>query len=257
MRRNLIVLDLLLVALCGLGWWRFTEVRQARLAEQANFLKHQETAVPAPVVLMPQALAPVTASPYVEVAQKLLLSADRNPSVILDVVPPKVMPAMPRAYGSMDFGDGPRVVLAAAHGSPQRSYAVGETIGEFKLLAITQAGLVFEWDHKKVAARYEELRDLVAPEPPRSASAARPAPAAAPQGPRPGNGAPGQPPKPAEVQTIASDASAQGRPGAGSGFARPCQRGDNSPSGTVADGYRKVIQDVGGFGKNCFWEKVQ
>jgi hypothetical protein len=254
LRRNLLALDLLLLALCGLGGWRFTEFRRERLADQASYLKRREVAVPAPVVLMPQPLAPVAAGPYVEVAQKLLLSADRNPSVILDVVPPKVMPALPRAYGAMDLGDGPRVVLAAAHGSPQRSYAVGETIGEFKLLAITQAGVVFEWDGKQVAARYGELRDLTVPEPARTAAApaARPAPGQGPQAAPP----PGAPPAPAGVQTIVSSTNAQGKPGPGNGWARPCQRGDTSPDGTVADGYRKVIQDIG-FGKNCYWEKVQ
>ena len=256
MRRNLLALDLLLLALCGLSLWRFTGFRHERLAEHANFLKHTEVAVPAPVVLMPPPLAPVAAGPYLEVAQQLLLSGDRNPSVILDVVPPKVMPALPRAYGAMDLGEGPRVVLAAAHNGQQRSYAVGETLGEFKLLAITQAGVVFEWDGKQVAARYDELRDLTAP-PVQAAASARPASATSAQGAPPPAGQPaGAPSKPAGVQTIASSSSTQGKPGAGSGFARSCQAGDTSPEGTVAEGYRKVIQDLG-VGKNCYWEKVQ
>ena len=251
MRRNLLALDLLLLALCGLGVWRFNAFRNERLAEQATFLKRGEVAVPAPVVLMPPPLAPVAAGPYLEVAQQLLLSADRNPAVILDVVPPKVMPAFPRAYGAMDLGEGPRVVLAAAHGSPQRSYAVGETLGEFKLLAITQAGVVFEWDGKQVAARYEEMRDQAAV-PVQAAARPAAAAAAAPPAAQPA----GTPPKAAGVQTITSNAGAQGKPGAGSGFARNCQAGDTSPDGTVADGYRKVVQDLG-IGKNCYWEKVQ
>lgn len=254
MRRNLLALDLLLLALCGLGGWRFKEFQRERLAEQAKFLQRREVAVATPVVLMPQPLAAVAAGPYLEVAQKLLLSADRNPTVILDVVPPKVMPALPRAYGAMDLGEGPRVVLAAAHGSPQRSYAVGETLGEFKLLAITQAGVVFEWDGKQVGARYDELRDVTAPEPARTAAAAavRPAAAAGSQAVSPA----GAPAATAGVQTIVSSTSAQGKPGSGKGWARACQPGDTSPDGTVAEGYRKVIQDIG-FGKNCYWEKVQ
>lgn len=252
MRRNLLALDILLLALCGLGVWRFTESRRERLAEQESFLKRREVAVPAPVVLMPPKLAPTMAGPYVDVAQKLLLSADRNPTVVLDVVPPKVMPALPRAYGAMDLGEGPRVVLAAAHGSPQRSYAPGETIGDFKLLAITQAGVVFEWDGKEVAAPYDQLRDLTAPEPARAATPTRAAAAPGAQASAPA----GAVPKPAGVQTVTSNSNAQGKPGVGSGFARSCQAGDNSPAGTVADGYRKVIQDLGVF-KNCYWEKMQ
>lgn len=254
MRRNLLALDALLLALCVLGVWRFTEFRRERLAEQASFLKRREIAVPAPVVLMPPRLAPITAGSYVEVAQKVLLSADRNPSVILDVAPPKVMPALPRAYGAMDLGEGPRVVLAVAHGSPQRSYAAGETIGEFKLLAITQAGVVFEWDGKQVAARYEQMRDVAADQPVRTATASTPAAVSAHAA--PAQGAQAAPAAGAAgVQTIASNSNAQGKPGAGSGFARSCQAGDTSPAGTVADGYRKVVQDLGMF-KNCYWEKV-
>jgi hypothetical protein len=255
LRRNLLALDMLLLALCALGVWRFTGFRREHLAEQAKFLKSTDVAVPAPVVLMPPPLTPVAAGPYLEVAQQLLLSADRNPSVILDVVPPKVMPALPRAYGAMDLGEGPRVVLAAAHNSQQRSYAVGETLGEFKLLAITQAGVVFEWDGKPVAARYDELRDATAP-PAQAAAPAHSASAPAVQGAPAAGQQAGTPPKPVGVQTIASSPNTQGKPGAGSGFARSCQAGDTSPEGTVAEGYRKVIQDLG-MGKNCYWEKVQ
>jgi hypothetical protein len=250
LRRNLLLLDLLLVALCGLAGWRFAVHRQERAAEQKVFLERREVAVPAPVILMPQAVAPVTAGPYLEVAQKLLLSGDRNPSVILDVVPPKVMPALPRAYGAMDLGEGPKVVLAA-HGSPQRSYSVGETIGEFKLLAITQAGVVFEWDGKKVAASYAQLRDDT-PTPSQQAAAAQSAQPLPPAG-----AAPAPPPKPGtSLQTVGADSSAQGRPGAGAGPSRPCLPGDKAAPGTVSDGYRKMTVDMP-MGQGCFWRKVE
>ncbi len=247
MRRNLFALDLLLLALCGLGVWRFTEYRRERLAEQASFLKRREVAVPAPVVLMPPKLAPVTAAPYVEVAQKLLLSADRNPSVILDVVPPKVMPALPRAYGAFDLGEGPRVVLAPKSGGPQRPYAQGDTIAEFKVVTITQAGVVFEWDGKPVAARYDEMKDTAVRE--QAAAAAQPKtpsiqPAAAPA-----------PASSGGVQTVVSNANMQGKPAAGAGAFRACQPGDNAPAGTVADGYKKVSVQTP-MGASCHWEKV-
>lgn len=250
MRRNLVLLDLLLVALCGLAGWRFAVHRHERSAEQKTFLEHREVAAPAPVVLMPQAVGAATAGAYLEVAQKLLLSGDRNPSVILDIVPPKVMPALPRAYGAMDLGEGPKVVLAA-HGNPQRSYSVGETIGEFKLVAITQAGVVFEWDGKKVAASYAQLRDDT---PPPSQQAAAPRSA---QPPPPAGAAPAPPPKPGgSLQTVGADSNTQGRPGAGTGASRPCQPGDKSAPGTVSDGYRKVAVDTP-MGQGCFWRKVE
>jgi hypothetical protein len=249
--RNLILLDLLLLALCGLGMWRFSELKRERLAEQEKFLNRREVAAPAPAVLMPPAVTPVAAGLYLEVAQKLLLSGDRNPSVILDVVPPKVMPALPRAYGAMDFGGGPRVVLAAKPGGDQRSYAIGETIGEFKLLAVTQAGVVFEWEGKEVPATYAELRDTVAPVS-QQAAASRPAQQAPPHG---AASAPPQPPKQSSLQTVGADSNAQGRPGAGSGPTRPCAPGDKAAPGTVSDGYRKMVIDTP-MGQGCFWRKV-
>jgi hypothetical protein len=249
--RNLLLLNLLLLALCGLGVWRISGLRRERLAEQEKFLNRREVAVPAPVILTPPAVAPVAAGPYLEVAQQLLLSGDRNPSVILDVVPPKVMPALPRAYGAMDLGEGPRVVLAA-HGNPQRSYAVGGTIGEFKLLAITQAGVVFEWDGKKVAASYAELRDD-SPPPAQEAAASHP------EQPAPSQGTAPPPPQPAKsdsLQTIRSDSATQGRPGPGTGSSRPCLPGDKSAAGTVSEGYRKSTVDTP-MGQGCFWRKVE
>ena len=250
MRRNLLLLNLLLAALCGLAVWRLAVHRQERLAEQKTFLQRREVAVPTPMILIPQAVAPATAGPYLEVAQKLLLSGDRNPSVILDVVPPKVMPAFPRAYGAMDLGEGPKVVLAA-RGNPQRSYSVGETIGEFRLLAITQAGVVFEWDGKEVAASYAQLRDDT---PPPSQQAAAPQSA---QAPPPVGAAPAPLPKPgSSLQTVGADSNAQGRPGAGTGPTRPCLPGDKAAPGTVSDGYRKMTVDMP-MGQGCFWRKVE
>lgn len=251
MRRNLLALDVLLLALCGLGCWRFSEFRRERLAEQASYLKRQETAVPTPVVLMPQPLAPVAAGPYVEVAQKLLLSVDRNPSVILDVVPPKVMPALPRAYGAFDLGEGPRVVLAAKTGDQQRPYAQGETIGEFKVVTITQAGVVFDWDGKPVAASFDEMKDTAVREQTRAVAAPPKAPPA-----RSAGASPAAPANSGGMQSVASSADMQGRPGAGSGAFRACQPGDKAAAGTVTDGYRKVSLQTP-MGASCHWEKVE
>jgi hypothetical protein len=252
LRRNLLLLDLLLAALCALAGWRWWDYRKERVAEQMRFLQ-KRTAPAAVNALPPQAAPPAAvAGNYIVVAQQLLLAADRSPAVIIDVVPPKQMPPLPRAYGALDFGGGPRVVLAAQAGGPQRSYAIGETIGDFKVLAITRAGVVFEWDGKSVAARYDELRDAAA-QAQQAAAASAPPPGA----PRPGLGpgpAPAAPAPSGGVQSVASSA-AQGRPGPGSGEVRPCVKGDNSPSGTIAEGYKKMIVNWG-MGKTCQWEKI-
>ena len=256
MRRNLLLLDLLLVALCGLAGWRFAVHRNERLAEQKAFLERREPPVSTPAVLIAPPPPPAVASAYVEVAQKLLLSADRNPTVVVEVVAPKVMPALPRAYGLMDLGNGARVFLATAPGAPQHTYVKGDTIGEFKLLEISRTGLVFGWEDKRVAARYDELRDASARSKAETAASAgasrRPPPQATSleaQAPPPN--------RPPEPQRIGSDAGAQGQPGGDPGAAsRPCVPGDNAPAGTINGGYRKVIIRTP-MANSCIWEKVQ
>lgn len=244
------MLDFLLLALCALGVWRFAGLRRERLADQTVFLQRKETAASTPVGLMPRPVQPAAAGAYVDVAQQLLLSADRNPSVIIDVVPPKQMPALPRAYGAMDFGGGPRVFLALKPGDPQRPYAPNDQIGEFKVLAISRSGVVFEWDGKELAASFEQMKDT-------STAQARAAQPSAPrQQPAPAAASPREAPPGGGMQTIAASPGTPGRPAPGSGPSRGCTPGDSAPAGTVAEGYRKMSIDTP-MGKGCYWEKVQ
>ena len=242
MSRNLILLNLLLLALCGLAGWRLSVYRKERVAEQTGFLARQEDPAPAPVVPLPASASRISASTYLAVAQQLLLSADRNPTVIVDVVPPKIMPPLPRAYGAMDFGQGPRVVLAEKAGAPQRSYPIGERIGDFKILAVNRAGVVFEWDGKRVPATFDEMRDTTT------------APSAAP--PPQATITAGATATQTTIKKITASGEYQGKPGPGAGQMRPCMPGDTSPAGSVSDGYRKSLTEIGGFGKTCLWEKV-
>jgi hypothetical protein len=48
----------------------------------------------------------------------------------------------------------------------------------------------------------------------------------------------------------------QGKFGPGAGTFRTCLRGDDSPEGTVTDGFRKVVAPTP-MGQSCHWEKVQ
>lgn len=256
MRRNLVLLDLLLVALCGLAGWRLAVHRQERSAEQKTFLERREPPVSTQAVLIAPLPPPAVASAYVEVAQKLLLSSDRNPTVVVEVVAPKVMPALPRAYGLMDLGNGARVFLATAPGAPQHTYVKGDTIGEFKLLEISRTGLVFGWEDKRVAARYDELKDASARAKAETAASASAATRKAAQ-PATSIQAQAPPNRPPEPQRIGSDEGAQGRPGGDAGGAsRPCQPGDNAPAGTINGGYRKVVIRTP-MANSCSWVKVQ
>jgi cell division septation protein DedD len=254
LRRNLVLLDLLVAALCGLAFWRFSAHRHERLAEQKTFLERRETPLPTPVVLIPPPPPPAVAGSYVELAQKLLLSADRNPTVVIEVVAPRIMPALPRAYGLMDMGNGAHVFLALTPGSPQHSYVKGDTIGEFKLLEISRAGLVFGWEDKQVAARFDELKDAAAT---RTAAEQAAAPnRSARQAVQPAKSLETPPARPAEPQRLASDESAQGQPGGDPNApTRPCMTGDKSPEGTISGGYRKIIVYTP-MGNSCGWSKV-
>jgi mannose-6-phosphate isomerase-like protein (cupin superfamily) len=66
---------------------------------------------------------------------------------------------------------------------------------------------------------------------------------------------PEAPPEAAPTSATVNEKTA--RPGAdvGEGY-RSCLPGDNSPSGTIADGYRKVMS-TSPFGVSCGWEKIQ
>ena len=63
MRRNLIVLNLLLLALCALAAWRFLDYRRERLAEQTRFLHRREAGLPPPVVLVSRRRNPPSLQP--------------------------------------------------------------------------------------------------------------------------------------------------------------------------------------------------
>ena len=122
----------------------------------------------------------------------------------------------------------------------------GDKIGEFKLVTIASAGLIFDWEGKQVAARFEEMRDTAPADQRQQAQSggAPPPPAASASGVT----------SIAAVTSVASG-SAQ-RPGVvvGEGL-KGCQAGDSTPAGTVVDGYRKVVAQTP-FGGSCRWEKV-
>ncbi len=246
MRKNLIALNLLLLALIGLAGWQLRAQYLERLRRQSEFLKAPVPAAPPPAVLLPPPPGQVSAVKYLEVATLLPFSKDRNPAVVIELPPPKPMPPLPRYYGLMNFGT-PRVILAPAPGQTQKSYSVGDTIGEFRLAAIAQSGLVFEWDGKQVPAAYAEIQDRSSNAPPETA-------------PSSASSTPSRPQEAAGVKAVSSVTSVSSaeasRPGAETGTGiKACQPGDSSPAGAVVDGYRKLVTETP-FGKSCRWERI-
>ncbi len=236
------MLNAVLLAGCVLAGWRLQRQREEREQRQAAFLNAKATPPAAPVVALPQPPPQVSAAQYLTVATKLLLSRDRNPNVIMEVAQPKPVPPLPVYFGLMNFGDEPRVVLALPGGA-QKSYAAGDTIGEFVVAAIEPAGLVFRWEDREIRKRYDELRpkqEMPQAQPQQSAGGAAPQP------------------MPQAAPAAAAVSRVQESKGPGEELSprlRRCLPNDSYPPGAVVDGYKKLVNRTP-FGEVCRWEKV-
>lgn len=239
MRRRLIALDLVLLAAVGAMGWRLRQNwRQARHREQM-VLRHTIKPLPPPPVTPLPPVEPLKAAAYSEIAEKMLFSKDRNPTVVIEQAPPKPMPPLPVLYGVMDIGAGPTAILSEKSGAEGRGYRIGEKIGPFAIVGLNAQEIVFEWEGKRVNKKLEELLDR------RSSPGAEAGASPTPRGAAP------PPPSPAVASV------SQTGPGVAiGGNIRACQPGDDSPAGTVQDGFRKVISDSP-FGKVCRWEPVK
>ena len=238
---------LLNVILLGLVALSASALRQGWLQGRTREEKLLKTMVPvaaAPALTPLPAVIPAIASNYLEVAQKMVFSKDRNAIVIIDPPPPpppppppKPMPSLPLAYGIMNFGEGPTAILREKTGAPSKTYRAGEIIGEFKILAMNNQEILFEWEGKQVKRKLEELVDKTARNVPPPTQAAPASAAAAPA-----------------TTTLANVKAGPGTDMGGD--YRACVPGDSSPAGTVQDGMRKVIARTP-FGESCRWEKVK
>jgi hypothetical protein len=194
----------------------------------------------------------VLPSGYVEVAQKDLFDASRNPSVPVDPPPPppppKDPPPLPSYHGMMDFGDpqGP-VALITEVGTPgHEEVHAGEKIGEFKLLAFDRKEMSLEWEGKVLHKRLNEG----------GAERARPnaAPAAGPEPPPPGVIF-GQAPLQQAEQPVQQQRNELGPGVQMTDSVRACQAGDTSAAGTVNGGYIKQVNNSP-MGAQCIWRAI-
>lgn len=248
MNRKILSLNLALLALVGLLLWQLRVRRQQSEAhERAVLLKdgRSQAVLPPP---LPAPVPPVAPSEYIDSVQKMLFAKDRNPNVIVDPPPPPKpapapppMPALPRYYGQMHFG-GDVVVLSPASSGDQKSYAVGEKVGEFTVVAFDRDNITFDWDGKQIVRPLDDLKPKDS-QPQQRAAAAPP-----------------QPSQASSIVSISAQTAAKTPPAVGNdmggGFHACTNPDDGSPSGTVVDGYRKVINQ-GLMGKSCYWEPVK
>ncbi len=235
------LLNVVLAVLIGVVFWRYRQMHaDGEMRAHATFDAQLPAvaAVPLPP-LVPG--APVVAMNYADVAQKMLFSRDRNPTIIYDPQapppPPPPLPALPAFYGLMTgFGE-PGIILAEKPGM-QKTYRAGDQVGVFKLVSFDNASIVFDWDGQKVERHLDQL-------------AARETASASVQ--NAGNSAPAAAPPP--TQNLAPSSPLGPGQDTGGGF-HACQPNDSTPSGTVQGGLRKV-ENATPFGKSCKWEPVR
>ena len=241
MRRRLWILNLLLLALIAAtavalrdDWYK------AREREREVLSRIVPIRPGAPPALEPRP-GNLNAMSYIDVAQRILFSKDRNPTPIppppQPPPPPPKEPAVPLAYGVLMLGE-PMVMLSEKQGSPQKAYRVGDTIGELKIVSIASNFMEFDWNGQKRGYLIEDLRSK-APAPVESAPAPQAAAAAAPV---------------AAVSTLSGNKDLGPGIDVGANI-KACVPGDTTPAGTVVGGYKKV-DGMSPFGRQCRWEKV-
>jgi hypothetical protein len=246
LKPRIIALNVLLVLAIGAIVW------QARVHWDEWQIKRRSNLNVVVKPVAPPALTPVPkpetppAAKYIDVATKDLFSKDRNPVVVPD--PPKVekvvkvMPSLPVVYGVLGLPSGTKAIMAEKAGGVSKPVHQGDTIGEFKIAALDSQNVTFDWDDKQISRKIEDLIDRSNAD---QSAGGQPGPAVQPRAAAPiQNSAP-----PVAAKDLGVEVGAPGQ------SQRACQPGDNSPAGTVVDGYRKTIVPSP-FGSMCRWDAV-
>ncbi len=232
MKRKLIFLNLVLLAGSAFAAWKLREQYLADLARTEK-LRRNTRKPEAAVALAPTPKPdPFTGLPYADVAQKDLFTKDRNPNIVIEAPPPKpvkVMPALPQVGGVMGLPSGMMALMSERPDARLHGVRVGEAIGDFKVVGITPQIISFEWDGKRIDRKVEELLARAPSAPPPASSS--------------GVAVTGSVPLPAPAKPLDIPA--------GAGM-KACAPGDPSPAGTIADGYKKIVEATP-FGNACRW----
>jgi hypothetical protein len=237
------LLDLALLIVAGLLGW---QLRREWVDSHARTLALLHGTLPPSKVLAPAPLDkvdPLSAASYLEIALKNLFSQDRNPNVVVDPPKPepeKPPPPFPVAHGVMLWdGVPPTIVLSEKANGDQRGYHPGDTIGQWKLVALDNSYADFEWNGKEFKKRIDELIDRTPIPAASQPVASKAAPVAA---------------APA-AQSLSS--GAKSGPGIDTGGGQKgCVAGDDAPAGTIVDGMKKIVIPTP-FGNNCHWESAK
>lgn len=246
MNRRIALLSIALLALAGsLGWLLRQKWIEQHTHEQA-VLRQPANPRPLPPPQAVPAVTPAAPSQYLDVAQKTLFSSDRNPNVLVDPPkpppPPPPMPALPVYFGQMNLGE-PVVILTVGK-LDQKSYSVGDKVGDFTLEAFDLDSITFDWDGKTVQRKLSELAPKETEQSKQAQqNVAPPAPAA-----QAVVAVPPPPPPPAnKPPQVGNDMG---------GGAFSCLAGDTSPDGTVSGNFKKKVSP-GLMGASCHWELMK
>ncbi len=241
MRRKLLVLDLVLLATIAAEAWRLREAWTSARAREQTLLHRPVKPLAAAPLPPDKPVEPATASSYAAVAEKMLFSKDRNPTVLVEVAPPpppKPMPPLPLLYGVMNLSDGTTAIMSEKAGARHQGVQPGDKVGDFTLVAVDGKEITLEWDGKPLTKKVEEMIDRSGPPAPADATSVRNTPAVA----------SAAPPPPRPVGEAAPGVDVGNR-------LRACQPGDTSPAGTVSGSFRKVVT-TSPFGESCRWEPL-
>ncbi len=248
MKRQVILLNVVLLALVAwLGWsarnrWVASEQREQDVLSTQAAPAEEVPPPPVPEV------ANVRPADYIDVAQQTLFSPDRDPNIVIvqEAPPPPPPepdpPPFPAYYGQMAFAE--PVILFGVNGA-QKSFKIGQKVGELTINEFDRDNVTFGWNGKELTAKLADLRPKE--DAPVQQAAARSKSAEA---------------KAANTRAKADsrnlEPKAKGEPEIGreAGAGRTCVAGDNSPSGTISQGYKKVI-NVTLMGRECHWERIQ
>jgi hypothetical protein len=238
MRRKLLLVNVLLVALAIAGVWKFRAEHRRALERYKVLSPAPPPAVKKTPVEQPVA-PPVQPGSYLDAAGKFLFSPDRNPTVVVEAPKVKPRPTLPQLFGVMNLGEGPIAIMAASAQGPHKTVHVGDTIGEFKLIAAAGDEITLEWDGQTIHAQVSDV--LVKPS---EVAPAGPAPAAAPASPVVNNsGRPGE---------YVIGPATQGQ----NGTIYQSPQNDTAPDGAVYQNKRKVVRQTP-FGTQAWWEDVK
>ena len=241
MALNLVLLAVLLAVI-----WQISARWQTAEAVQRKTVNVPIKPVPPPKIAPAPKPEAALAMKYAEVADKNLFSKDRNATIVIDppkVEAPKPMPPLPVVYGVMGLPSGVKAVMSEKTGAPSTTIRVGESIGEFKVIALDTQNVTFEWNGKQVARRIDDLIDRS-----NTQTASNNQPAAAAPGPA-APAAPPPPPRPVNANPTSADMGMELTP-----TTKAVKPGDASPPGSIVDGYKKVCTPFP-FGQLCQWVK--